>query len=188
MSRRLILVAMLFLFPALAHARDRAVLVYPKERSIFRRVFYTSHQRTLVKEIAGQYDVTVHQQVASDEELFRIDIDGARLLVISGHGDPFAIYMARRDQRTLDSTDRVKLRRFLDRLDPTATIVLQSCHTGRGFAHLVKQAAGPMRRVIAAKGEIPWNGVEITSVAPFDARIMCGVGGEQRWDCTLRLR
>lgn len=187
MSRRLILVAML-LFTALAEARERAVLIYPRERSLFRRIFYTSHQRLLVDRIAKQYDVTLHTQIATDEELFAVDIDGANLLVISGHGDPFAIYMARRSERTLDASDRQRLREFLDRLDPTATIVLQSCHTGQGFAHIVKEAAGPMRRVIAARGEIPWNGVRITSVAPFDATILCGVGREARWDCTLRLR
>lgn len=191
MSRRLILVAVL-LFASAAEARERAVLVYPRERSLFRRVFYTSHQRKLVEKIARRYDVAVHAQVATDEELFEIDVDGAKLLVISGHGDPFAMYLARRDQRTLDASDRHRLGQFLDRLDPAATIVLQSCHTGRGFAHLVKEAAGPLRRVIAARGEIPWNGVQITSIEPFDATIHCGhpdkQHGKERWDCTVRLR
>src|SRR5688572_2621420 len=187
MSRRLVLVAVL-LFATAVQARDRAILIYPKERSLFGRIFYTSHQRKLVERIAGQYDVALHQQVATDEELFAIDVDQAKLLVISGHGDPFAIYLARRDQRTLDASDKARLAKFLDRLDPTATIVLQSCHTGRGFAHLVKEAAGPLRRVIAARGEIPWNGVRITSVAPFDATITCGLRAAEQWDCTLRLR
>ena len=187
MSRRLILVVV-FLFAFGAEGRDRAVLIYPKERSLFRRIFYTSHQRKLVERIARQYDVTVHQHVATDEQLFSKDIDGAKLLVISGHGDPFAIYLANRKERTLDASDRGRLTRFLDRLDPAATIVLQSCHTGRGFAHLVKDAAGPLRRVIAARGEIPWNGVRITSVAPFDVSITCGLRAAEQWDCTLRLR
>lgn len=187
MLRRLIIVAVLLCASAI-EARDRAVLIYPRERSLFRRIFYTSHQARLRKELARQYDVATHEQIATDDDLFAVDVDGAMLLVISGHGDPFAIYMARRDQRTLDASDREKLKAFFDRLDPNATIVLQSCHTGRGFAHLVKQAAGPHRRVIAAKGEIPWDGVQITSVAPFDATILCGVGQQQRWDCTLRLR
>ena len=187
MSRRLILVAVLLVSFA-AVARERAVLIYPRERSLFRRIFYTSHQRRLVERIAKQYDVALHAQIATDEQLFDIDIEGAKLLVISGHGDPFAIYMARRNQRTLDASDREKLKTFLGRLDPAATIVLQSCHTGKGFAHIVKEAAGPLRRVIAARGEIPWNGVRITSVEPFDATILCGVGAEARWDCTLRLR
>ena len=108
--------------------------------------------------------------------------------MLSGHGDPFAMYMGSCRQRTLDASDRKRLEMFLGRLDPAATIVLQSCHTGRRFAHLVKEAAGPMRRVIAARGEIPWNGVEITSIEPFDARITCGIGSEPRWDCTLTLR
>jgi hypothetical protein len=187
MSRRLTLVAVL-LFASLAHARDRAVLIYPKEKSLFRRLFYTSHQNKLRGEIARTYDLTVHEQISSDDQLFSVNVDGAKLLVISGHGDPFAIYMARRDQRTLDASDSDQLKTFLDRLHPDATIVLQSCHTGRGFAHLVKQAAGPQRKVIAARGEIPWDGVRITSVAPFDAAITCGVGGQERWDCTLRLQ
>ncbi|MFP5247930.1 MAG: hypothetical protein ACLGH0_14650 [Thermoanaerobaculia bacterium] len=183
MSRRLALVAVL-LFASLAHAADRAVLIYPKER--FRRLFYTSHQRALRAQLATRYDIEVHEQIATDEALFAIDIHGAKLLVISGHGDPFSIYMASRRQRTLDASDRAKLERFFARLDPNATIVLQSCHTGRGFAHLVKEAAGPNRRVIAARGEIPWDGLRITSVAPFDASIRCQDGGP--WDCTLRLR
>lgn len=187
MSRRLILVAVL-LCASIAEARDRAVLIYPRERSLFRRIFYTSHQTRLRHEIARQYDVATHEQIATDNDLFAIDVGGAKLLIISAHGDPFAMYFAKRDQRTLDSSDKDKLKAFLDRLDEHATIVLQSCHTGRGFAHLVKQAAGPNRRVIAAKGEIPWDGVQITSVAPFDATIHCGVGNQERWDCTVRLR
>ncbi len=187
MSSR-VLLAVLLLFASAAQARDRAILIYPKERSLFRRVFYTSHQRKLVEKIARQYDVEVHEQIATDDALFNIDVRGAKLLVISGHGDPFAMYLARRDQRTLDATDKARLARFLDRLDPTATIVLQSCHTGRGFAHLVKEAAGPLRRVIAARGEVPWNGVRITSVTPFDATITCGLRASEQWDCTLRLR
>jgi hypothetical protein len=108
--------------------------------------------------------------------------------VLSGHGDPFAMYLGRRDVRTLDSTDLPRLRAFLDRLDPEATIVLQSCETGRGFAHLVKEAAGARRRVIAARGEVPPDGVRITSISPFDVTMTCGLGDAKPWDCTLRLR
>ena len=185
MSRRLVLVAV-FLFAGVAQARDRAVLVYPKERSFFRRVFYTSHQRAMRERLAKRYDLEVHTQVATDDAIFAIDVDGAKLLVLSGHGDPFSMHFAGRKSRTLDASDRAELAAFLDRLDPTATIVLQSCHTGRGFAHLVKEAAGPMRRVIAASGEVPWNGMQITSVAPFDATIRCK-DGSRRFDCTVRL-
>ena len=186
MFRRLVLVA-LFVLSSAAQAADRAVLIYPRERSLFRRIFYTSHQRQLRAQIAARYDVAVHEQVATDEELFAIDVDDASLLLISGHGDPFSISMTGRGRRTLDSTDRIRLARFLGRLAPTATIVLQSCHTGRGFAHLVKEAAGPNRRVIAARGEIPWNGLRITSVAPFDATIRCQ-DGSRMWDCTVKLQ
>ena len=190
MSRRLVLVAVLLfaalLFASSAHARDRAVLIYPKERTIFRRVFYTPHQRALKQRIARQYDLEVHEQVATDDAIFSIDVDGAKLLVLSGHGGPFAMHFAGRRSRTLDVSDRTRLTEFLARLDPTATIVLQSCHTGRGFAHFVKEAAGPMRRVIAARGEVPWNGMRITSIAPFDATLNCR-DGSRRWDCTVRL-
>jgi len=190
MSRRLVLVAVL-LFAALllassAHARDRAVLVYPRERRIFRRVFYNPYQRALRQRIGAQYDMDVHEQVATDDAIFSIDVDGAKLLVLSGHGDPFAMHFAGRRSRTLDASDRVRLTAFLARLDPTATIVLQSCATGRGFAHLVKEAAGPLRHVIAARGEVPWNGLRITSVLPFDATMSCR-DGSRRWDCTIRL-
>lgn len=180
-----LLLAVVLLAP-LADAGERAVLVYPKERSLFRRIFYTSHQRELRARIGSRYDTLVREQVATDEELFAVDVDGANLLVLSAHGDPFSMYFAGRKNRTLDATDRARLAHFLDRLDPFATIVLQSCHTGRGFAHLVKEAAGPTRRVIAARGEIPWNGVRITSVAPFDATIHCQDGG-RLWDCTVKL-
>ena len=179
--------AVLMLVPLIAQARERAVLVYPKERSWFRRIFYTSHQRALRARIAARYDIRVHEQVSNDRELFDIDVDDAQVLVLSAHGDPFSMYFANRRRRTLDATDRARLERFFDRLDPFATIVLQSCHTGRGFAHVVKEAAGPTRRVIAARGEIPWNGLRITSVAPFDVAIDCHDGG-RRWDCTVQLR
>jgi hypothetical protein len=179
--------AVLFLCASVAvEARDRAVLVYPRERALFRRVFYTTHQRALRAQIALRYDTEVHEQVATDAELFAVDVDGASLLLLSGHGDPFSMYFSDRKKPTLDETDRARLAAFFDRLAPHATIVLQSCHTGRGFAHIVKEAAGPNRRVIAARGEIPWNGLRITSVTPFDATIRCR-DGHRAWDCTLRL-
>ncbi len=181
-----LLLAVLLVAP-FVEARERAVLIYPRERGLFRRIFYTAYQRELRARLEARYDIDVHEQVASEDELFDVDIDNAQLLVLSAHGDAFSMHFANRDQRTLDSTDRAKLREFFDRLDPHATIVLQSCHTGLGFAHLVKDAAGPGRRVIAARGEIPYDGLRITSVAPFDAAIDCDDGG-RRWDCTLRLR
>jgi hypothetical protein len=180
-----LLLAVLLLAPC-AGASERAVLIYPKERSWFRRIFYTSHQEKLRARIEARYETNVHEQVASEEELFAVDVRGATLLVLSAHGDPFSMYFGNRKSRTLDATDRVRLAKFFGRLDPYATIVLQSCHTGRGFAHLVKEAAGPNRRVIAARGEVPWNGLRITSVAPFDVAIDCSEGG-RRWDCTVRL-
>ena len=185
MFARAVFALLLFCAPPLL-AGERAVLIYPSERSLFRRIVYTSHQEALIRRIAQQYRVDRHVQVGSDEELFAIDVDGAKLLVISGHGDPFSMSLSARGVRTLDSNDRARLAAFFARLDPDATIVLQSCHTGRGFAHLVKEAAGRGRRVIAARGEVPWNGLRITSVAPFDARILCHDGGRP-WDCTLRL-
>jgi hypothetical protein len=185
MYRRLLIVAVLVCAP-LAAAADRAVLVYPRERSLFRRIFYTSHQRMLREQIRTNYQVDVHEQVATRDALLGIDISGAKLLVISAHGDPFSMYFAGRRQRTLDSGDLAHLETFFARLDSEATIVLQSCHTGKGFAHQVKAAAGRSRPVIAARGEIPWNGLRITSLAPFDATIRCRDGGTA-WDCTLRL-
>lgn len=186
MSRRLFLVAVLW-FGSIASASDRAVLIYPREHNLFRRTFYTAHQRALRERLRARYDLDVHSQVATDDAIFAIDVDGAKLLVLSGHGDPFAMHFAGRKSRTLDASDRERLAVFIDRLDPAATIVLQSCHTGRGFAHLVKELAGPMRRVIAARGEVPWNGMQITSVMPFDATMRCR-DGAKRWDCTVRLK
>jgi hypothetical protein len=181
-----ILLAVMLLAP-FVEARERAVLIYPRERSWFRRIFYTSHQRDLRARIEARYETDVHEQVASEDELFAVDVDGAKLLVLSAHGDAFSMHFAGRGRRTLDSTSRARLRRFFERLDPQATIILQSCHTGRGFAYLVKEVAGPDRRVIAARGEIPPNGLRITSVSPFDVTIDCDDGG-RRWDCTVRLR
>lgn len=184
-TRAFLVAALLLASAADVIARERAVLIYPREHGWFRRVFYTSHQRKLVQQLRQRYEVAIHQQIASDEELFAIDVTGARLLVISGHGDAFSMHLAGKDRRTLDATDKYRLAQLFAKLDPDATIVLQSCHTGKGFAHLVKEAAGS-RRVIAAKGEIPWDGVRITSLEPFDARITCQDGGA--WDCTLALR
>src|SRR5688572_721948 len=122
MSRRLALVAVL-LFASIAEARDRAVLVYPRERGIFRRIFYTTHQGVLRDMLRARYDLDVHVQVATDDAIFSIDVDGAKLLVLSGHGDSFAMHFAGKRSRTLDASDRVRLTAFLARLDPTATIV-----------------------------------------------------------------
>jgi hypothetical protein len=163
------------------------VLIYPRERSLFRRIFYTSHQRMLREQLRANYQIDVHEQVATRDALLGIDISGAKLLLISAHGDPFSMYFSDRRKRTLDSRDLAQLETFFARLDANATIVLQSCHTGKGFAYQVKAAAGPARRVIAARGEIPWNGLRITSLEPFDATIRCQDGGSQ-WDCTLRLQ
>lgn len=179
-----VLVAVIVLGAPPLLARDRAVVVYPRERAIFRHLFYTPHQRALIATLRKTFDVVVHEQIASDEALFTIDVTGAKLLLLSGHGDPFAMYFAGRARRTLDASDRARLARLFAKLAPDATIVLQSCHTGRGFAHLVKEVAGG-RRVIAAKGDIPWNGLSITSLQPFDVTITCQDGGP--WDCTIRL-
>ena len=182
--RRLLLAVILF--APVAEARERAVLIYPRERVWFQRVFYNAHQRGLRTRIAEEFETTVHEQIASDDALFGIDVDGAKLLVLSAHGDPFSMYFASRKNRTLDVADREKLSNFFDRLDPHATIVLQSCYTGRGFAHLVKEAAGPNRQVIAARGFVPRDGMRITSVSPFEVTIDCD-DGARRWDCTVRL-
>jgi hypothetical protein len=181
---RRVLFAFLLLGAPCLLARDRAVVVYPRERALFRRVFYTPHQRRLVASLQGAYDVAVHRQVATRDALFAIDVTGAKVLVLSAHGDPFAMYFGGMKKRTIDASDRARLARLFAKLAPDATIVLQSCHTGRGFAHVVKAVAGG-RRVIAATGEIPWNGMRITSVAPFDVTITCRDG--VRRDCTIRL-
>ena len=185
MLSRLVLAVLFLAGPAL-HAGDRAVLVYPREPWSFRRVFYTPHQRILMKRLRSTYSVDVHEQVATADELFAIDVRGAKLLVLSAHGDPFSMAFSGRQQRTIDGSMESRMAAFFGQLDPDATIVLQSCHTGRGFAHAVKKAAGPFRRVIAARGEVPRDGVEITSLSPFDAKITCR-DDRRTWDCTLRL-
>lgn len=184
--RARIVLAVCLLASAAAYARDRAVFIYPRERTWFRRVFYTQHQRDLRAQLATRYTIDLHEQIATDDDLFAIDVDGAKVLVLSAHGDPFAMHFADGESRTLDASDRARLKAFFARLAPDATIVLQSCETGRGFAHLVKELAGPERRVIAARGVIPADGVAITSVDPLDLTIRCDDGGRE-WDCTLRL-
>jgi hypothetical protein len=168
-------------------AEDRAVLIYPKERLWFRRVFYNAHQRQLRAKLEKRYAVVVHDQVATAEELLNTDVRGARLLVLSGHGDPYAMFFGADGKRTIDSRHRARLRAFFDTLHPRATIVLQSCDTGRGFAWTVKEAAGPHRRVIAAKGWVPSDGVRITSVEPLDVRFTCRDERGRMWDCTIRI-
>jgi len=161
------------------------VLIYPREHALFHPLFYTPHQRELRDELRASYDVEVHEQIATADELFAIDVRGASLLVISGHGNPFAISLSGRDDRTLDSRQRERLAAFLGTLAPNATIVLQSCDAGRGFAWLVKELAGPSRRVIAAKGTIPRDGLRI-AVAPLDVTITCR-DDDRDWDCKLAL-
>jgi hypothetical protein len=167
----------------LATPRDRAVLVYPHEHVWLRRVFYNAHQRHLRRELEKRFDVDVHEQVGTADALFNVDVRGAKLLVLSGHGCPFAMSLSGRDERTLDASKLERLRAFLSQLAPDATIILQSCDTGLGFAWIVKQAAGPNRRVIAADGDIPPDGLRITSLVPLDVTITC-TGSR---DCTVRL-
>jgi hypothetical protein len=162
---------------------ERAVLIYPREHAWLRRIFYTSHQRVLQRELQKRFAVDVHDQVGTADALFNTDVRGAKLLVLSGHGSPFALSLQGRGDRTLDASQFARLKAFLSQLAPDATIVLQSCDTGLGFAWIVKRAAGPNRRVIAAKGEIPPDGLQITSLLPLDVTITCEGG----WDCTLRL-
>ena len=167
----------------LSAPRERAVLVYPREHVWFRRVFHTPHQRQLRSELERRYDVDVHDQVGSADALFSVDVRGARLLILSGHGGPFAMSMNGRGERTLDSQQFDRLRTFLAQLAPDATIILQSCDTGLGFAWIVKRAAGPARHVIAADGEVPRDGLRITSLAPLNVTMTC----EDGRDCTVRL-
>ena len=163
--------------------RERAVLIYPHERVWIRRVFYNAHQKELQRELKKRFDVDVHEQVGTADEFFNVNIRGANLLVLSGHGCPYAISLQGRHDRTLDASQFARLQAFLGQLAPDATIILQSCDTGLGFAWIVKRAAGPNRRVIAAKGDIPRDGLQITSLLPLDVTITCKGG----WDCTLRL-
>ena len=174
---------LLLLALMLAAPRDRAVLVYPHEHLRFRRIFYNAHQRQLQRDLQKRFDVDVHEQVGTADALFDVDVRGAKLLVLSGHGCPFAISLSGRDERTLDATKFERLRAFLSQLAPDATIVLQSCDTGLGFAWIVKRAAGPDRRVIAADGDLPRDGLRITSLAPLDVTITCA-GGR---DCKISL-
>ena len=167
--------------------RERAVLIYPRERVWFRRAFHTSHQRELQRQLRLRYAVEVHDQVATDDALFAIDIRGAKLLVLSAHGGPHAMSFNGRRQRTVDAADQARLTAFFEQLAPDATIILQSCYTGLGFAGIVKKAAGPNRHVIAADGEIPRDGVVITSVAPLDVAITCRDERGRPWDCKVRL-
>lgn len=166
-------------------ARERAVVIYPREHALFRPLFYTSHQRALVDGLRAQYDVDVHEQIGTAAELFAIDVRGASLLVISGHGNPFAMSLDGRDTRTLDAAQRTRLAAFFASMKPDATIILQSCDAGRGFAWLVKEAAGATRHVIAARGTIPRDGLHI-ALAPLEVRITCRDDGRE-WDCTVRL-
>ena len=125
--------------------RERAVLIYPRERVWFRRAFHTSHQRDLQRQLQQRYAVEVHDQVATDDQLFAIDIRGAKLLVLSAHGCPYGMSFNGKHQRTLDGSDQARLSAFFSQLAPDATIILQSCYTGLGFARTVKKAAGPNR-------------------------------------------
>jgi len=170
-----------------AAPRERAVMIYPREHVWVHRAFYNRHQRELQQELRQRYAVEIHEQVATEEELFAIDIRGARLLVLSAHGGPYAMSFDGRRKRTVDASDQMRLALFFSQLAPDATIILQSCYTGLGFARVVKKAAGPSRHVIAAEGEIPTDGVAITSLAPLDVAITCRDDRGQMWDCKVGL-
>jgi hypothetical protein len=180
----------MFLFVAwmLATApRERAVMIYPRERVWFHRAFYNRHQHELQRELQKRYVVEVHDQVATEAALFAIDVRGAKLLVLSAHGGPYAMSFNGRGSRTVDASDQARLAAFFSQLAPDATIILQSCYTGLGFARIVKRAAGPDRRVIAAEGEIPRDGVAITSLAPIDVAITCRDDRGRMWNCKIGL-
>src|SRR5258708_31135798 len=180
----------MFLFVAwmlAAAPRERAVMIYPREHAWFRRAFYNRHQHELQRLLQKQYAVEVHDQVATEGELFAVDIRGAKLLVLSAHGGPYAMSFSGRGERTVDETDQTRLALFFSQLAPDATIILQSCYTGLGFARIVKKAAGPSPRVIAAEGEIPRDGVVITSLTPIDVAITCRDDRGQMWDCKIGL-
>ncbi|HKB81498.1 MAG TPA: hypothetical protein VKH35_17445 [Thermoanaerobaculia bacterium] len=164
--------------------RERAVMIYPREHAVFRHVFYTRHQRDLQRELRREFDLQVHDQVGTADQMFAIDVRGARLLVLSGHGSPFSMSLDGRDAATLTGMSEPRLRAFFSELAPDATIILQSCYTGLSFARVVKEAAGPGRHVIAAYGEVPRDGLQITSLAPVDARLRC----RHAPDCTVRFR
>jgi hypothetical protein len=170
-----------------AAPRERAVMIYPRERVWFRRAFYNRHQHELQKLLQKRYVVDVHDQVATEGELFAVDIRGAKLLVLSAHGGPYAMSFNGRGSRTVDASNQTRLALFFSQLAPDATIILQSCYTGLGFARIVKKAAGPSRRVIAAEGEIPLDGVVIRSLAPLDVAITCRDRRGESWDCKIGL-
>ena len=132
----------MFLFVAwmlVAAPRERAVLIYPRERVWFRRAFYNRHQHELQQELQRRYAVEVHDQVATEAALFAIDIRGAKLLVLSAHGGPYAMSFNGRGRVTVDASDQARLTEFFSQLAPDATIILQSCYTGLGFARTVKK-------------------------------------------------
>lgn len=175
------------LLAALTHApRERAVMIYPREHAWFRHVFYTAHQRDLQRELARRYDLDVYEQIGTAQALFEINVSGANVLVLSGHGSPFSMALDGRDQASLTPADEERLRGFLSELAPDATIILQSCYTARFFAAVVKKAAGPGRHVIAADGDVPRDGLSITSLDPLGVAITCRDPGQKRRDCTVR--
>lgn len=183
---RVLAAAALLVFTLASYASERAVMIYPRERPWFRRVFYTRHQRELRATLAKRFLVEVHEQVATDDDLLRIDVRGAKLLVISAHGSATAMFFDRGTDRTLDAGDLDRLRAFFAQLDPEATIILQSCNTGKGLAWTVKEAAGPHRRVIAAKGTVPTKGMTISSLDPVKVDLRCR-GKRGGWDCRVEL-
>src|SRR5438874_8120658 len=97
---------------------ERAVLIYPREHVWFRRLFYNAHQRALCRELDTRYELAVHEQVGSADALFSIDVRGAKVLVLSGHGSAFAMSLRGRGERTLDMTQIDRLRTFLSQLAP----------------------------------------------------------------------
>ena len=183
---RFLAAAALSFFALASNASEWAVMIYPRERPWFRRIFYTRHQRDLRETLARRFQLVVHEQVATDDDVLGIDVRGAKLLVLSAHGSQTAMFFGRSSDHALDGTDLERLRGFFSQLHPEATIVLQSCNTGKGFAWAVKEAAGPGRTVIAAKGTVPAKGLTIPSLDPLAVDIRCR-GDRGPWDCRIEL-
>jgi hypothetical protein len=125
----------MFLFVAwmlVAAPRERAVMIYPRERVWFRRAFYNRHQHELQQELQRRYAVEVHDQVATEAALFAIDIRGAKLLVLSAHGGPYAMSFNGRGRVTVDASDQARLTDFFRSSRPTQRSSCRAATPGSG--------------------------------------------------------
>jgi hypothetical protein len=162
----------------------RAIAAYPAYDPLRAnppvRVFAEAVHNSLVRPLENAYafDSCV---AASEDDLYALDLQGAKLLVMMGHGTVTSIALdAEEDDCTrecdekkyIDMSDEAELRTWFSSADPDLVIVLPDCWTGYGennLSQMVKRAAQG-RRVVASDAPVIASRIEVDSAYPLKVR------------------